>query len=290
MNEDEIKAWNEWAQSLKRRIRWDIEKVEGALACAQSFLPAREGQERAGLLKMGGGAAERPGKIAVTFLRIAPQALSLIDPSCRSTFLRWSEIFASQSRETLIEFLEKSADILEAVPENQRWLFLKLGLRLAAEDWSVSFKYYLGLPRIKNEVADEKLSSWFEGGFSLISQSLPEALAYYGLESKRSRERMQDPGWAVSLADVTRPLKLYAPAPPGRNLAVRPLPDRKRGIPHPLGPLPCTDGEAIFLPPVFRDFSSAALNFSAFKLATAHQAGYMEFGTFTFKLSSVHDR
>jgi nitric oxide reductase activation protein len=289
MNEAEVNAWNEFARNLRKRVRWDIEKIGCSLSSALSALPALEYQERAELLKMGMVVAERSGQLAVAFLRIAPRALSLIHPSARTPFLRWAAIFACQSRETLIDFLEKSRDILKVLPEGERADFLDLGLRLASQDCSVSFKYFLSLPQIQREIPLERLHPWFEEGFFLIRKCLPGALAYYGLESQRSRERGQENSSAVSLGDVARPLKLFAQALTGRSLSVRPLEARQGGLQHPLGPLPCTDGETIFLPEVFKDFSSPALNFSAFKLATAHQAGYLEFGTFAFKLSSVHD-
>jgi hypothetical protein len=93
----------------------------------------------------------------------------------------------------------------------------------------------------------------------------------------------------VALEEVARPLKIFAQALTGRNLVLRPLQELPGGWPDPIRILPCTDGETIFLPEVFKDFSLPALNFSAYKLATAHQAGCVEFGTFTFKLTSVHD-
>ncbi|MBI5967499.1 MAG: VWA domain-containing protein [Deltaproteobacteria bacterium] len=135
----------------------------------------------------------------------------------------------------------------------------------------------------------EKFPLWFEQGLSLVRKSLPAAMAYYGLESKHSQDRFQEKSSAIFLEEVARPLKLFAQALTGGNLSLRPLSEFQGGFQHPFGPLPCTDGETIFLPEVSGDFSSPALNFLAFKLTTAHQAGYVEFGTFAFKLSSVHD-
>jgi len=289
MNEAEIISWNEFARDLRRRVRWDVEKVDGSLVAALDILPALRAEERSSLLDLGRLVAERSSKLAVTFLRIAPKACLSVDPSIRAVFLRWAAFFASQSRETLIEFLEKSPGILEALPAGDRSRLLDFGLHLASLDWAVSFRYLLGLPRIVREVPSGKLSPWLEEGLSLIKRSAPAAMAYYGLESQRSRGKMQDLSSAVFFSEVARPLKLFVQALTGKSLGLRPLREITKRIQHPFGPLPCTDGEAIFLPEVVRDFASSALNFSAFKLATAHQAGYLEFGTFAFKLSSVHD-
>jgi len=289
MDEIEIKAWKDFARDLKKRVRWDSEKIEWALIRALNILPTLQEEERAELLKIGRVVAERSSKLAVTFLRSAPQAISAVDSPCRLTFLRWAGIFASQSRETLMDFLEKSPEILRAFPKNEYETFLHHGLRLASQDPPLSFKYFLNLPRIRKEVPWEKFPSWFEQGLPLIRKNLPAAMAYYGLESKHSQDRFQEKSSAISLEEVARPLKLFAQALTGRNLSLRPLSEFKGGFQHPFGPLPCTDGETIFLPEVSVEFSSAALNFLAYKLSTAHQAGHVEFGTFTFRLSSVHD-
>ncbi|MBI5968518.1 MAG: hypothetical protein HY882_11780, partial [Deltaproteobacteria bacterium] len=187
MDEIEINAWNDFARDLKKRVRWDGEKIEWALISALNVLPTLQEEERAELLKIGRVVAERSSKLAVTFLRIAPQAISVVDSSCRMTFLRWAAIFASQSRETLIDFLEKSPEILRAFAKNECAIFLHHGLHLAWQDWSLSFKYFLNLPRIRKEVPWEKFPLWFEQGLSLVRKSLPAAMAYYGLESKHSQ-------------------------------------------------------------------------------------------------------
>ena len=289
MNEAEVQAWNEFARDLRKRVRWDVEKTDRALRSALEILPNLGGPERADLLRMGKVVAERSSKLAVTFLRAAPQAASSIHPPFRPVWIRWGIGLAEHSRETLIDFLEKSPEILGALPEGEILFFLHYGLKLATRDPSVSYKYFMNLPRIQKEIQKDQFPLWFEEGLSLIAKNLSVALAYFGLESKRSRDRGQENGSSVSLEEISRPLKLFAQALTGRSLGLRSLQAPEGGFCHPLGILPCTDGETIFLPEVMRHFSTSNLNFLAFKLATAHQAGYVEFGTFAFQLSSIQD-
>jgi len=286
MNKTEINAWTEFAQELKKRIRWDREQVEKTLDGALKKLPELAAAERAELFKIGRVVAERSSKFALSFLRIAPKALSLISPSCRPVILRWGLILASASRETLIDFLERCPEIINPIAEGERLIYLRLGLRLAEEDSLVSFKYFLNIAKLNGQIPSQNMAKWVEEGRPLIRQNLSSALAYYSLESKFSHNKREEQSPAVSLYDIARPLKLFAQAVTGRSLSIRPLAELKDGLP-PFSLFPCTDGEAIYLPLLFRDFSSQALNFSAYKLATAHQAGYFEFGTFNFKLSSV---
>jgi nitric oxide reductase NorD protein len=289
MNEAEIQEWSDFARELRKRVRWDVDTIERALVSALKILPTLAGQERADLLKMGRVVAERSSKLAVTFLRMAPEAASSTPSSLRPSWIRWAMGLAEHSRETLLDFLEKSPKILGALAEEERPLFLTHGLKLAARDPSVSYKYFINLPRIQQEIEGDRFPLWFEEGLSLLPGSLSVALAYFGLESKRSRDRGQENASSVSLDEISRTLKLFAQALTGRSLGLRALGEAEGGFRHPFGSQPCTDGENIFLPAVMRHFGTSRLNFLAFKLATAHQAGYVEFGTFAFQLSSVHD-
>jgi nitric oxide reductase activation protein len=289
MNEAEVNAWNEFAQNLRKRVRWDLEKIEKALLSALQILPALTADERAEILKIGLKVAERSSKFAVTFLRLAPGVLASIDPSCRHTILRWAEILASESRETLLDFLERSPQTIKALPEKERSIYLDLGLRLASEDWPISLKYFMNLSKISHEISSEKIYQWYKDGLPLIDKNLPAALAYYSLESRHSQERGQAQSTAIFFEEVARPLKLFAQALTGESLSLKPLPELREGMQNSFYFLPWTDGETIYLPLVSKEFSSPALNVSAYRLATAHQAGYLEFGTFTFKLSSVYD-
>ncbi len=289
MNEAEVNAWNQFAQDLKKRVRWDLEKIEKALLSALQALPQLTAIERGSLLQIGLKVAERSSKFAVIFLRLAPGVLVAIDPSCRQAILQWGEILASESRETLLDFLAGIPKTLNALSPNERSAYLDVGLHLALKDWVISFKYFINLQKISLEIPSEKINRWYNEGLFLIDRNFPAALAYYSLESRYSQEKRQEQSTAVFFEEVARPLKLLAQALSGESLALKPLPELKEGIQNSFHFLPCTDGEAIYLPLVSREFSSTVLNVSAYRLATAHQAGYLEFETFAFRISSVAD-
>ena len=230
MNEAEVNAWNEFAKELRKRVRWDLEKIGKALLSALQILPALTADERAALLKIGLKVAERSSKFAVTFLRLAPGVLASIDPSCRHTILRWAEILASESRESLLEFLDRSPQTIKALPEKERSIYLDLGLRLASEDWPISLKYFMNLSKISHEISSEKIYHWYKDGLPLIDKNLPAALAYYSLESRHSQERGQAQSTAIFFEEVARPLKLFAQALTGESLSLKPLPELREGM------------------------------------------------------------
>ena len=289
MKEEEKQKWNEFARELRRRSRWDLDRIEHSLADAMKALPGLDGREREELLKIGWVVAERSSKLAVTFLRIGPKKIGFLLPPIRPILIRWAMILADHSRETLIDFLERSQEILASLTEEESSFLVSKGLELASLDPSISYKFFLGLPKISKEISRDRFFSWFEEGLTVIPKSIPAAKAYFGLESRRSQDRAAEEPFCVSLQEVSRHMKLFAQALTGRRLALRPLQELKNGIQNPAGPLPCTDGETIYLPGVVKEFPTRENNLLAFKLGTAHQAGYVEFGTFKFRLSAVQD-
>ncbi len=289
MNEEERQKWDELARELRRRSRWDLDRIEHSLADAMEALLGLDRREREELLKIGWVVAERSSKLAVTFLRVGPKRIGSLSPTIRPILIRWAMILADHSRETLIDFLEKSGEILEPLTEEESSFLLSRGLELAGLDPSISYKFFTSLPTIKKEISRERFSTWFEEGLSLIPEGIPAAMAYFALESRRSQDRAAEESFSVSLEEVARPLKLFSQALTGRALGLRSLQELKNGSRNPTGPLPYTDGETIYLPGMVKEFPTREINFLAFKLAAAHQAGYVEFGTFKFRLSTIQD-
>jgi len=92
------------------------------------------------------GVAERSSKLAVAFLRIGPKSLGFVSPGIRPALIRWAAILADHSRETLIDFLERSREVLKALTEEEGSFLLSRGLDLASLDPSISHKFFLNLP------------------------------------------------------------------------------------------------------------------------------------------------
>ncbi|KPK88040.1 MAG: hypothetical protein AMJ94_15890, partial [Deltaproteobacteria bacterium SM23_61] len=118
-------------------------------------------------------------------------------------------ILAHHSRETLIDFLERSRGILAIPSEEESSFLVSQGLDLAGLDPSISFQFFVNLSRISKEISRDRFSYWFEEGLSLIPKSIPAAMAYFSLESKRSQDRAQEEQSSVSLEEVSRPMKLF---------------------------------------------------------------------------------
>jgi nitric oxide reductase NorD protein len=289
MNESEIQGWKDFALHLRRLARWDLEKIDQALRDALVILPGLESRIRAALLKIGQGVAERSSKLAVAFLRTAPESLRKIDPAFQSVFVNWAEILMTNSRETLIVFFEKGPEILSSLSREDGAPYLEIGVNLAKKDWVSSFKYFINLNIIIHRIKTDKLNKWYEEGLPLIGNNPPAAMAYYAMESKQSQDKAEEDRAGVSFEIVATPLKILVQAMTGRGMGLRPLKDLVPKNFQPSSLWPFTDGESIFLPEVVEEFPAQVLNFAALKLSAAHQAGQVEFGSFDFNLSALSD-
>jgi hypothetical protein len=80
---------------------------------------------------------------------------------------------------------------------------------------------------------------------------------------------------------VARVLKLYATALSGHEVAIRGT--------NELQAVDAYGADHIILPPEMRFFEDDDGNFTAYKVATAHGAGRIEFGTYEFSLADIPD-
>jgi hypothetical protein len=289
MEEPEIREWQEFALHLRRLARWDLERVDAALKEILPVLPELEELSRPILLKLGRVVAERSSKLAIQFLRIAPPALLRIAATDRQSFLKWAGVLADHSREGLIEFFERGPEILSPLGADRSAGLLDFGEKLAREDWAVSIKFFISIPKISREIHEEKIISWLEAGRALVAENPAAAMAYFSLESKQARRNGRESGPEVFLRDVAGLLKILVQALTGKPMGIRSLGEAEEKRPAGSGRWPFTDGEFVFLPESGKELPSAEANFKAFKMAAAHQAGQVEFGTFAFALAAVSD-
>ena len=289
MNQSEIQEWKDFAHHLRRLARWDLERIDHALKEALDILPELEESSRAVILKLGRIVAERSSKLAVQFLRLAPGAIHRISGVNRPSFLRWAATLAWNSRESLIEFFGRGPEILGSLTIEDGARFLILGEKLAEKDWAVSIKFFLNINRISIEINNDNLIPWFEAGLTVLSRNPAAAMAYFSLESKQAHQNGREADNRVSFQEIAGPLKILLQAMTGKPMGIRPLKEAEGGRHLSPSPWPFTDGEFVFLPESGNEFPSADLNFSAFKLAAAHQAGQVEFGTFAFSLAAVSE-
>lgn len=180
------------------------------------------------------------------------------------------------------KLFSESASILSSFQANRlEGVVLERALSIARFDGGLAADFFLNGPKIIKEMGPiaDQFPAWADRGIALLKKDPAAAKGFFSLESKSARAAIDQLRGGVSLQNVFRTLKLFAEGLSGRPVSIRPASGLKEGDPG-VFESPTTDGYTIYLPDHVGHFQSDALNFEWYKIATAFQAGYLEFGTF----------
>jgi len=122
-------------------------------------------------------------------------------------------------------------------------------------------------------------AEWVARGLEVLERSAEVGRGYFRLATKQALQTLDELREGVPLRQVARVLKLYATALSGREVAIRTAEEMSATGTY--------GAEYIVLPPEMRFFDDDERNFIAYKVATAHGAGRIEFGTYDFRLAEI---
>ncbi len=236
---------------------------------------------------------------AIEYFRLSPEIFSSVMPfELRSTFLELGLKLASHSAPLTLEYIRQGPGIISSLssPEIRR-VVLEHALRLADVRIEVVGDYLKQAPQILAMVNDSisDFENWVKTGHRLLTQSsaqggsggLERAKAYFNQRSKTGQETTERLIGGIALSQVARVLKLYAEGLSGRHVLIRSSASGGEDLPRPPDP-PHADkaGRAIYLPERIRLFAEPEDNFRFYKVATLHEIGHLEFGTYDLDVSS----
>ena len=130
-------------------------------------------------------------------------------------------------------------------------------------------------------VSHDGAAEWVRRGLDVLEKNKEVGRGYFRMGSKYSLEVLEELREGLALRQVARVLKLYATALSGRDVAVRGI-DEMDSVDR-FGP------DHIILPADMRFFEDDDRNFVAYKVAAAHGAARIEFGTYRFTLDEIPD-
>jgi nitric oxide reductase activation protein len=156
--------------------------------------------------------------------------------------------------------------------------------QIARFNGEIAATFFLKSAETLHAVGAPHFLQWLEEGMALLKCDPIAAGAYLVMASKTSHEALARLRGGVTLATVAPMLKLFATALSGRSVEVAPA----SRLADP-GAAPTTDGKTIFLPERVHPFPDDARNVEWYKVATAFQTGFLEYGTYTPTLSETAD-
>jgi len=184
-------------------------------------------------------------------------------------------------RKHAVELASVLPPILARLRPRYRQIFLEQVRLVAAADPEASLEAADTLLDLLNgeRVSAEGASEWVARGLAVLDRNKEVGRGYFRLGSKYALEVLDELKEGLALKDVARVLKLYATALSGRDVAIRGT--------HQMEGLDAFGADHVVLPPDMRFFDEDEKNFIAYKVATAHGAGRIEFGTYDFSLVDI---
>lgn len=180
-----------------------------------------------------------------------------------------------------VELASVLPSVLARLRPRYRPVFLEQVQRVADADPEAALD---GADTLLDLLNGERLSvdgaiEWVNRGLEVLDKNMEVGRGYFRLGSKYALEVVEELREGLALKDVARVLKLYATALCARDVAIRSTQE--------LYALEAFGSDHIVLPPDMRYFDDDESNFTAYKVATAHGAGRIEFGTYDFRMADI---
>jgi hypothetical protein len=184
-------------------------------------------------------------------------------------------------RKHAVELASALPPILARLKPRYRPAYLELVRAVAPADPEASLEAADTLLDLLNgeRVSVDGAREWVARGLEVLDKNKEVGRGYFRLGSKYSLQVLEELREGLALKSVARVLKLYATALSGREVAIRGT--------NELSAVDAYAVDHIILPPDMRYFDEDAENFVAYKVATAHGAGRIEFGTYDFALTDI---
>lgn len=224
---------------------------------------------------------ERSGGLALHFLKSAGVLLAVTGVDVYEQWLRLALTMCVQGNANSYQFLKLTPEVVHNlnVDRTPKQVEVALGAVFSAVGEITRYNQHSALECFKTSaqalrrVSIEQFRAWAMAGIERHGKDARAAQAYYGLQTRASREMLESGGHGLTLESISSVLRMYVEGLTGRTLAIAPL---VSAADH----ASIGDGKTIFLPSLVSDFTDADANFRLYKVLAAHGAGQIEFETY----------
>jgi nitric oxide reductase activation protein len=132
-------------------------------------------------LDLGTALAELSGAIGLKFFKDSPLVLGLIEqPSVRSLVLKTALELAERDANVALEFLRVSPELVTVISPDQLGAWLEIGFELTQVDFVVALEYIRQIPAVARVLPIQDSRAWATFGVKLISQNSFGKTDYFG--------------------------------------------------------------------------------------------------------------
>jgi nitric oxide reductase activation protein len=216
-----------------------------------------------------------------------PGLIEGLTPEVRPGFLDLARAAIEDQGAGSLGGVVAAGEALVATPAELAVRLTGEAVELADRHPLVGIEILSSAPRVLDRLDEDAASRWRRAGRDLLDDPGGEdrALAWFRLESARSKELLAELAGRVELGDVAAGLRRYGEALTGRDLVVQPvgvLAARRIGW-SPTGRA-TTDGRSVFLPPSVDIFDDHDSNLAVYKVHLTLQSARITHGSFDFRL------
>ena len=173
-------------------------------------------------LDLGIALAESSGAIGLKFFKESPLVLGLIEqPSVRSLVLKTALELAEKDANIALEFLRVAPEVVTVLSPDQLGAWLEIGLELTQVDFVVALEYIRQIPAVARVLPIQDSRAWATFGLKLISTNSFGKTDYFGtIEFLRTSPLilgdLEDPSVRAKVVTVG---SLLAERDPGSGIA-----------------------------------------------------------------------
>lgn len=190
---------------------------------------------------------------------------------------------ASQRQDRAADLASEMPAVLAQLPPRHHAPFLEQIRLIADADPEAALAATPTLAELltAHHFTPDGLAEWVSRGMRVLERNADVGRTYFRMATKQALADLEELREGLRLRHVARVLKLYATALSGRDVMIRATED--------LNGLELMGVDHIALPAEMGAYDEDDDNFRAYKVATAHGAGRIEFGTYRFRLADIED-
>lgn len=254
----------------------DSGKESGDFSLPPSDFPDWEESERQSFSRLLNTAAYRSPQVAAALAHSLPSSFQTLPPAQRGLLFRCLQAAATFDPEPLPALVPFLGPTLRSLPPESR-VPLLARIALLAQTFPASVaRLFRALTRAYDEVGEEGIKAWIIAGEEIARRNPQAGEAFFALESRTSLLTLRHSSPIVSLSDVQGLLLKYLHMLSGAAVSLK----ESEAL---IFPPPLAEGAdtALPLPAAVEVFPTYEENFRLYRVLAAHQAGRVEFGTYT---------
>ena len=217
---------------------------------------------------------------AVEFYLECLEGLKALSSTVRSTVLELAEKLAEGQPEKISGSFRKILGPLLSFSNPVQQLVTENLDRLAEVSIESGLHFLSHSKRLVSEIPEAFLGQWVDRGLELLAEDERRGNEYFQFISEEPERELSRWKVAVILEEHRDLFSILARAMTGEELSVKSTDSLESSVNFESRRYPTGDGRIIYLPPFSADGSNREENFREYRAATAHQAGYVEYGTY----------